>query len=527
MLSVHSAFAIAPVTMSGSSPALENSYNIGTSNTFIYTITNNVPNRSFPITVSGISNLITRTTVSNDCGNALPAGVSSCNIGIVIAPTSSNANTSINQTLSVNYQGRIPLTNTIAFSVPSTPPVFIAAGQDLTGAQPPLIVVSQNGGSSFSKASTTSLTTNGSLAGASCTGSGTNAICAAGGQDIATSTALLALSTNGGSTWTKITSIDLTNARIFGTGCTGSGANAICTAVGADSGSLPLLLVSQNGGSSFFQVDTSGFVSKGSFSGISCIGSGTTARCIAAGANHSDSLLVISQDGGSNWSQINTSFTNETFSGVSCTGSGGTAICAAGGGNNTTLPLLAVSQDGGSTWSQIDTSNFAGGKFLGMSCTGSGANAICIAAGAAGSVQPPLLNVSQNGGSSWSKINTSSFTTNGQFFAASCTGSGTNAVCIAAGQDLTGTTPPLLLVSQNGGSNWSQVNTTPFTTNGSFNSTSCTGSGTSAICIAAGSDTSIVTAPLLIISTDGGSTWSQITTSLPARGQFSATAVAG
>lgn len=109
-------FAIPPVILSKPSPAISPTYNDNTSNIITYTITNNVP-KTLPLTVSGISNGIQRTTVPGDCGNTLPTGPSTCNIGINISPSSAQAGSTVNQTLKIDYQGRAPLTSSISFSV--------------------------------------------------------------------------------------------------------------------------------------------------------------------------------------------------------------------------------------------------------------------------------------------------------------------------------------------------------------------------------------------------------------------------
>jgi hypothetical protein len=114
---LQSALALVPVTISDPSPAIADSYNRGDSQTIVYTITNNVPNRSFPITVSGMTAPLNRTIVANDCGGSLPKGPSTCNIGVLIAPTCASTGKWIKQNLSVNYQGRTPLVKNIAFSV--------------------------------------------------------------------------------------------------------------------------------------------------------------------------------------------------------------------------------------------------------------------------------------------------------------------------------------------------------------------------------------------------------------------------
>ncbi len=108
-----------PVTMSGPTPAIAPSYSVGISSTVIYTITNNVPKR-LPVTVSGITGAITRTTVANDCGATLPAASTSspstCNIGVVITPTESEIGSAVSHTMLVDYGGRKPLTNTFSFT---------------------------------------------------------------------------------------------------------------------------------------------------------------------------------------------------------------------------------------------------------------------------------------------------------------------------------------------------------------------------------------------------------------------------
>jgi DNA-binding beta-propeller fold protein YncE len=114
------AFAVQPVIMTGPSPAIASTFPAGSSQTFVYTITNRVPKR-LPITINGLSGTVNRTTVPNDCGNTLPAAQSrttpsTCNIGISIAPTQGNVGSTTNQTFQVDYKGRRPLTASISFA---------------------------------------------------------------------------------------------------------------------------------------------------------------------------------------------------------------------------------------------------------------------------------------------------------------------------------------------------------------------------------------------------------------------------
>lgn len=110
------AFANPPVLLSGPTPALASSYDPNSSSTVVYTITNNVP-QILGLTVGGISGPVSRTSVANDCGHYLPKGPSTCNLGITLAPTDSEAGLTVNQTLEIGYGARVPLTTDISFQV--------------------------------------------------------------------------------------------------------------------------------------------------------------------------------------------------------------------------------------------------------------------------------------------------------------------------------------------------------------------------------------------------------------------------
>ncbi len=126
-----STFATAPVVLSEPSPAISSLYTANTLNIVIYTVRNNVP-KIFPLSVSGISNGIQRTTVPGDCGNTLPAGPSTCKIGLNINPSNEQIGSTINQTLQIDYQGRTPLISSISFSVSgSVPEIFAYVTPDL------------------------------------------------------------------------------------------------------------------------------------------------------------------------------------------------------------------------------------------------------------------------------------------------------------------------------------------------------------------------------------------------------------
>jgi hypothetical protein len=60
-------------------------------------------------------------------------------------------------------------------------------------------------------------------------------------------------------------------------------------------------------------------------------------------------------------------------------------------------------------------------------------------------------------------------TISGIFRATICTGSGSTAICTAAGQDYNGSTPPLLALSTDGGNTWAVKFVPAFPASGAFN----------------------------------------------------------
>jgi hypothetical protein len=511
------AHASIPVSLSGPVPAIASNYLPGDSSTIVYTITNNVPNRSFPISVNGLQAPLTRATVANDCGNTLPLGPATCNIGVLIAPTSSNAGAQINQTLSINYQGRKPLLANIAFNVGPTPTssdLLISAGEDTTGTQPPLIVQSTSGGVSWSVQTIIGATLNGLFYSADCTGNGTNAICIAAGVDnTGTTPPLLAQTTNGGTSWSVPIVPGLpSSGTLVGTACTGMGSSAICIAVGTDT-TAPVLAQSTNGGSTWSIPTITGLPAGGNFNAASCTGTGSGAICIAVGADSISgaALLAQSTDGGTTWAvqSIPGLPASSLFSGASCTGSASTATCVAAGRDSaTTEPLLAQSTDGGTTWAVHSISGLPSNGILNAAnCTGSGGNTICVAGGRdTTGVQPPLLVVSTDNGTTWATKAVTGSPATGFYQGVSCVGAGSSAFCVAVGAGPTG----LIAESTDGANTWNVVSVSGLPVGVPFNAVSCTGTGATAKCVAAGGGFGS-NPPLLVQTTNGGASWSMVT----------------
>ncbi|RUR06259.1 hypothetical protein [Legionella sp. km772] len=385
-------------------------------------------------------------------------------------------------------------------------------------------VATTNGGQSWNLSNTTTgVVDRYRFNSVSCNGTGSTARCTAAGQDYTTTLALLYQSTNGGSTWSPANTGIMNQGTFYATSCSGPGSSARCTAAGIDySTGLPLLYQSTNGGSTWSVVNT-GITNQGAFYATSCSGTGSTARCTAAGTDSTTNspLLYQSTDGGSSWSAANTGITNQgSFNATSCSGTDSTGRCTAAGQDYTTgLPLLYQSTDGGSSWSAVNTGITNQGSFNATSCSGTGNSTRCTAAGRDSTTSLPLLYQSTDGGSIWSAANTG-ITNQGVFYATSCSGMGGTAKCTAAGEDFT-TNLPLLYQSTNGGTTWSAANT-GITNQGVFYATSCSSLGGISRCTAAGRDYT-TGLPLLYQSINGGNSWSAPNTGITNQGDFYAT----
>jgi hypothetical protein len=175
--------------------------------------------------------------------------------------------------------------------------------------------------------------------------------------------------------------------------------------------------------------------------------------------------------------------------------------------------MLLVTSDGGNTWNFKTVSDLP--KYVNVnsvSCGGSSDTAVCTVVGAyrneSGSVRPLIL-VSKDGAKTWSIKYLDNDKRWGEYKTVSC--SGTNkTVCIAAGLSTASSSPDtimLLGVSTDGGDTWIDKSTSDSRYGGYYNSSSCTGEGATAICIAAGYALGFGGSPTLTISKDGGLTW--------------------
>jgi len=322
---------------------------------------------------------------------------------------------------------------------------------------------------------------------------------------------LLLVGTNHARDWEAktINNLPAGNAGLSGTSCTGSGDRRICIAVGNIKNS-PLLTVSIDDGKTWEAKTIPHLPESGAFRGASCTGSGTSALCVAVGETSNKPLLVMSNDGGRTWS-VNTNFPeNNSFFAVSCAGNGTTAVCAAvGGGHDSTQPpIIAVSDDGGFSWHVKTFGDLFRGFLTGVSCTGSDINTVCTAAGVRDKNNNPGIVVSTDGAKTWEIKTFDIPEPSNDFMSTSCTGNGTDAICIATGVVSHGANP-VLVISTDGGKTWQLANLGDIPQVSFLYSTSCTGNGRTAVCMAVGSrlDYSNKHYSLVAVSRDGGITW--------------------
>ena len=366
----------------------------------------------------------------------------------------------------------------------------------------------------------------------------------AAGVDITNSLAMVAISTDAGTTWSnKNTPAVFPFGHFAAASCTGSGAtvatDAVCVAAGDTSltpscpACAPLLGVSKDGGDTWALETATSTPASGRYHASGCTGIGVDAICVAAGRDITNSLpfLSMSTDGGNNWAVTavtGAGAIDAEYNAASCTGTTATAVCMAAGRILSGAPIIASSVNGGATWSikTISGTVPVDGNFASASCTGTtaGAGTVCVAAGqntGAGFLDP-LLAVSVDGGASYTIKFISGIPAKGTFTSTSCTGSGATARCIAVGQNLSNSSP-LISTSVNGAANWTTVTSisgAPAT--GIFNTASCTGTGNTAICIAAGENLTDG-GPMVAVSTDGAASWAIVNTVIggfPTDGSF-------
>lgn len=481
--------------------------------TITYTVTNtsgaNMPNmRYFPPAGT--------TRTGGTCSTSL-ANNASCTVILSFTAPSTPGTYALGPMKVCGYGGQICSQSNAANQVkvtvapaPASGTFMIGSGLNVTTSGP-LVAQSLDSGSTFSVADITGATT-GQFFGAGCTGSGSTAICVAVGfMGLAP---LIASTTDRGISWSiKSITGDPPVLPLNSVACTGTGSTAFCTAA---SQSIPTLVQSLDGSNTWGVVAVSGSPLSGNYTDVSCTAGNT---CAAVGIDFDTFAPFISQsfDTGANWAVATvTGLTSGVLNSISCVGN--PSLCVAGGQDgNTNLGVIAFS-NGGGAWTQ---GTFSGAplpalsNFSGVGCSPAGGvgTAVCVASGLVFPDPTGIVATSNDGGQNWTL--TDSIGSGGNPVSLgkpACVGTGASARCVVVGGD-TNSSTAILKYSTDGGQTWIE---NPYTgTPGTLSRVSCAGSGATAQCIATG------TSGVVIVSLDGGVTWSTKTVSGLTSGQFS------
>lgn len=426
-----------------------------------------------------------------------------------------------------------PFTVQITQATPFSGLIAVGAYSNISNVQTPLIFLSSNNGGTWLPVSTTlppDFISGGSLAASSCTGQ--NCI-GAGIYNNGVNRPLIVLSSNGGSSWSAVTAPVPANfassASVKAADCAGS----TCVVTGiyfSNAAKIEMLILVSNDSGSTWTAVIPTLPVHNSVAQTSVVCSGNT--CIAGGAytdavNVELPLLLISNNNGASWTSavlplpagyLDLGGVNSLF----CEGSN----CLAGGTFLSTgivaRPLIYISSNLGTSWTLPATItlplDFVRLGFLNaVAVTG----AIYNGAGnySDGTIVKPLLLHSTDNGNNWSSVTPSSlppnFSDSASLRSLICTGSN----CITAGDyvDAGFIQFPMLLVSSDQGASWTSFALTlpaDFSDFGTINALNCTGS----VCVAVGNytNTSNIELPLIYVSSNSGLAWSLVTPTLPA-----------
>lgn len=355
--------------------------------------------------------------------------------------------------------------------------VCVAGGQLDTNA--PILAASTDSGDTWiTKTPTGIIPAFATYYSTSCTGSDVTATCIAAGENQTDTAPFLVASTDGANNWVvqTITSAP-TTGYLNGASCTGTTSTAICAVAGQDLDTNgPLVAVTTNGATSWEVKTITDAPATAIYNAVDCSGTGSTAICVAVGQEDATNpTMAISTDGASTWALKNIAGAPATgiLRGVSCTGTESSAICATVGQQSGTAPFVAVSTDGANNWAEKTVTSIpAAGILYSASCTGTGATAICVAVGKDTTNDRALIVQSVDGGATWTTVTSPVFAAGSVFNATKCTGNDTTAVCSAAGGTATAT---YLASTLDGGTTWTVKTVTGAPVTGVFNSTGASG----------------------------------------------------
>lgn len=187
--------------------------------------------------------------------------------------------------------------------------------------------------------------------------------------------------------------------------------------------------------------------------------------------------------------------------------SAGILMLGVGFNTDDITPLIAQSTDTGTTWAIKSITGLpANAAFSASSCTGPSSTAVCVAAGVDTSSNVAFVASTIDGGGIWAARSIPDVPSNSTLNSVSCTGTGGSSFCAAAGlisAGEEGNTP--IIVQSTGGTTWAVATLTDPPSNGRFFDVSCSGS----LCIAVGNNDG-TSAPLVMRTGNSGTSWEVI-----------------
>lgn len=308
----------------------------------------------------------------------------------------------------------------------------VAVGEE-TNNHPMVFVTRDSGVTWFEKAVT--LPKSYSLKKVSCTGVSSEKRCAITANSSSSfEPAMVVASTDQGETWNIKSIKEHSNkgSTLNDIHCNGEANTAICVATGYKQDdrihSLPLVIMSVDGGHTFEEKTNIKKISDARFFSTHCSGINSDVFCVAGGAVRSllspqisSAVLITSQDGGKTWGKkpikdlphpINE---ENSITNVRCSSNGSCiAIGYVRSSNNNYLPLIAVSRDKGITW-RFKTSPYKENDSPNKVYCNDASSDICIISGKKGVPEKtPLLLTSLDHGDTWMRNDSPDFLLEGK-----------------------------------------------------------------------------------------------------------------
>jgi len=347
-----------------------------------------------------------------------------------------------------------------------------------------------------------------------CTGSKKDAVCIIVGkqQSVDSDTRIPLIARKNGDDWQLITTIK-DRGEFSDISCVGTSPNAFCATVGHridspnfDYPKYPIVATSSNGGKDWHWIKITSDTLLGTLDKVSCVGSNINdVICVAIGNSVTFSKGMYAVFSNKVW-KFYLADEKVFLTSTSCSED---RVCTVVGGNESGA-VIAIWDNEKKHLIYRNIPTFADQALYGVSCTGEGYLGVCVAVGGDWlRPYPPLITVGTSKGDNWQNKNTNNLPT-GQLDLINCTGSGSEAMCVAAkhlfftGDDHF---PEVFFISKDMGNTWS-TKTTPYPINiFTLDAVKCLRNGEKTSCAIAGEGMSDSRSPLLIVSTDNGEHW--------------------